>query len=542
MFNLPQQYPFNQYTADGTTAIYPYTPWLALQATDIAVYVTLSGAQPNPTNDLQPYLTAYTVQNAGNLTGGTITFQAGFIPPVGAIITIDRAMQISSDTDFSDPQTFNGGDLDAAIQRITLIQQQLNVLFQQVCLSYPVNLYSPTPKTNTVPLLGANQIWIGSPNGNGVVTAQTLEENPDISILRSQLANASPSMPGAALLGFNDNGNPTTVQAKLASISLLAMAQLVNSNFWAWQNGIIFTISGTDITLQVADRWWIIINGSGSAVVTQAPMRNNNNPVAINNYSDHSMQVAFTSTGGAIVANLKMRGVATFNGQTVTITWGIENTSGYAITIDGCYIIQNFGTGGTPADPVTTQIGSKITIPSNSTNFYSFTGPVPTIQGLVVGENNDDYIYIAFSTGPYNSLLNFTFVDVDLASNAAGYVGRDYATELNSCQAFLETSFPNGQAEPAVNDPGYFFMTRPVGGPQLGLAAKFKTKKIINPTVTFWSQAGTINMIDVWTGVSHAETPFSPITGNTEDVGLTGFSLPPDADGIGYYWKADTEL
>lgn len=244
MFNLPQQYPFNQYTGDGTTAIYAYAPWLALLPTDLAVYVTLAGAQANPANDIQPYPTAYTVQNAGNLTGGTITFQTGYIPPVGAIITIDRAMQISSDTDFSDPQTFSGPNLDAAIQRITLIQQQLNVLFQQVCLSYPVNSYSPTPKTNTIPQLGANQIWIGDPTGNGKVGAQTLEENPDVSVLRSQLANAQSGQDGVGLIGLYDTADSTS---KTLRTKFIQLASNTGFAYLGAQN----PVDGAAMTLQV---------------------------------------------------------------------------------------------------------------------------------------------------------------------------------------------------------------------------------------------------------------------------------------------------
>lgn len=205
MGNLPQQETLDQYVADGITTVYNYT-YLILKATDIAAYVTPSGVVANPLVDIQPLNTAYTVQNIANLTGGTVTFQPGHIPPLGATVTLVRNMEISIDTEFAQAQNFNGQNLDNAFERVLLIMQQLNTDFQLRCLSYVINSYLPTLGTNFLPILTNidQQIWISS---GGHVVAAVLEENPDVSTLRSELANESSGTDGVGLIGYFDENN-----------------------------------------------------------------------------------------------------------------------------------------------------------------------------------------------------------------------------------------------------------------------------------------------------------------------------------------------
>lgn len=200
--DLPQQSTINQYVADGVTTIYNYT-YLILIPQDIAVYVTLSGQQANPTNDIQILNTAYTVQNVGNLTGGTITFLGGFIPPIGATVTLTRNMQVSIDTEFAQAQNFNGQNLDNAFERVLLIMQQLNTDFQLRCLSYVINSYLPTLGTNFLPILTNvdNQVWVSQ---GGKIIAANIETDPDISLLRGELASQTEGADGVRLIGLFD--------------------------------------------------------------------------------------------------------------------------------------------------------------------------------------------------------------------------------------------------------------------------------------------------------------------------------------------------
>jgi hypothetical protein len=73
MSDLPQQDTIKQYVADGVTDVYSYT-FLIPEIQDIDVYITPAGQQANENSDIQTLNVDYTVQDAGNLTGGTVTF------------------------------------------------------------------------------------------------------------------------------------------------------------------------------------------------------------------------------------------------------------------------------------------------------------------------------------------------------------------------------------------------------------------------------------------------------------------------------------
>src|SRR5690348_7344310 len=128
MADLPQQTTIKQYYGDGTTAdfIVPfYTPVESNGAPDIDVYVTLSGATPDPAIDIKVYSTDYTyTTNADPITGGIVTFLPGKIPANDSVITIVRDVSFSLDTQFANAQNFSGANLDDALEKLLLMCQQ----------------------------------------------------------------------------------------------------------------------------------------------------------------------------------------------------------------------------------------------------------------------------------------------------------------------------------------------------------------------------------------------------------------------------------
>lgn len=198
MADLPQQDTINQYQADGVTLSYVYK-YLILLDTDITVYVTPSGQPPIPANDIKVLGTDYTVTGVGNPTGGNIVF---FVAPgLGATVTLVRTIQASIITDFALAQNFNGANLDDAFERVTLVSQQTVSLFNDRALQYETNAYLPNPNSNLIPTLPDGYVWSGL---GGAVVATNLETNPDISLLRSQLASQIPLADGVLLIGYYD--------------------------------------------------------------------------------------------------------------------------------------------------------------------------------------------------------------------------------------------------------------------------------------------------------------------------------------------------
>jgi hypothetical protein len=221
MSDLPQQNTIVQYVADGSEDEYVFAFYVP-EDPDIEVYVTLEDETPVPEDDIKVLNVDYTVtQNSDPVTGGFITFLTGKIPPNGATVTLNRNVLASLNVEFANAQNFSGANLDTALDRLLLICQQNKSYALERNLSYRINSYLPSIESNTQlqPLL-PNYIWMGAADG-GVIAVE-LEEDPDVSTLRSELANNSPGTDGARLVGYYDASSgglgATTVRAYLASL------------------------------------------------------------------------------------------------------------------------------------------------------------------------------------------------------------------------------------------------------------------------------------------------------------------------------------
>lgn len=224
MADLPQQETIKQYLTDGVQTAFTVPFFVPLEddgEPNIDVYVTLDGETPVPDSDIKVWGVDYTyTSNIDPITGGTLNFLVDHVPPNLSVVTIDRNVQASLDVEFSNATTFSGANLDDALDKLLLIEQQNKTYAYQRNLSYIINSYLPdaTRQANVqIPVLESQQVWMGSAGG---VIAVTLEQDPDVSTLRSELANAQPVTNGAALIGYYDivNAVPTTVSDFLNDI------------------------------------------------------------------------------------------------------------------------------------------------------------------------------------------------------------------------------------------------------------------------------------------------------------------------------------
>jgi len=216
MSDLPQQDTIHQYTADGVEVNYSDT-YLVPTDEDIDVFVTPVGQQANDQADIKLLNIDYSVQNAGNVNGGTITF---FVAPDG-IVTLSRAVEASINTNYVDPKTIIGENLDDSFEREMLVAQQNQSKFDNRSLRYQISSFLPdSDNKNVVPTLDQGYIWIGAAAGG--VAAVELNEDPDCSTLRSELANENQNTDGAALVGYFDESRllpilPRYIQKKVSS-------------------------------------------------------------------------------------------------------------------------------------------------------------------------------------------------------------------------------------------------------------------------------------------------------------------------------------
>lgn len=222
MANLPQQDTIKQYLADGVQTGFVTNFFVPLEddgTPNLDVYVQPAGQSPVPESDIQTWNVDYTyTPNLDPISGGTVNFIVDHVPANGDVVTLVRDVQASLDVEFSNATTFSGQNLDDALDKLLLIEQQNKTYALQRNLSYRVNSYLPDVEANTqLPTLGSNQVWMGSLGG---IIAATLEENPDVSTLRSELENADPGTDGARLIGYYDvrNSEQTTVDKMLQNL------------------------------------------------------------------------------------------------------------------------------------------------------------------------------------------------------------------------------------------------------------------------------------------------------------------------------------
>jgi microcystin-dependent protein len=309
MADLPQQDTIKQYITNGLETSFAapfYVPLDSDERPAIDVYVQLDSATPVPESDLKEWGVDYTfTTNLDPITGGTVDFLAGRIPPASSIVTLVRDVPASLNVEFSDARTFNGENLDAALDRLLLIEQQNKTYCLQRNLSYVVNSYIPDASLTAqvqIPLLGDGEIWIGT--GTGVIAAE-LEQGADTSTLRSELANEAPVTNGAHLVGYYDVNLdvPTTVKDFLD-----------NLNFTTAAPGDLKDYAGTG-----TQDGWLVCDGSAVSRTT---------------YSDlfTAIGIAWGSGNGTTTFNLPnfQRRVAVGAGGSGTATLGnsVGNTGG----------------------------------------------------------------------------------------------------------------------------------------------------------------------------------------------------------------------
>lgn len=208
--SVTQQTPYNQYTGNGSSTVYPYQ-FLILQATDLAVYVAgvlkTSGAD-------------YSVAGAGTVSGGTVTFVTA--PASGVTVTLVRAMRQERLTDYQQAGDFLTSVVNPDFDRAILLAQDLlgdvgrairappyevTASMQlpaasaraNLLLAFDANGNAYTTSATALGVTPAYGSWVAdSYTGNGATTVFTLSQNAAVA------ANVDVSLDGATLLPGTD--------------------------------------------------------------------------------------------------------------------------------------------------------------------------------------------------------------------------------------------------------------------------------------------------------------------------------------------------
>lgn len=201
-----------QYIAAAGTTVFSI-PFVFDKTSDISVWMTLSGADPDPVADLLPS-SSYVVSGSGFETPSGqrfITLDSTAFPTGaadGSTWTIERTMPYTRSTDFKVKGNFTSSNLDEEFDRAFAAVQQLNMKMEKLSVLYADNeILDSAGGDNRLPKLSANTgagIPVWTTNSSGELIEGTIAESAGCSTLRSELASQVSGADGAGSVGFYD--------------------------------------------------------------------------------------------------------------------------------------------------------------------------------------------------------------------------------------------------------------------------------------------------------------------------------------------------
>jgi hypothetical protein len=243
--------------------------------------------------------------------------------------------------------------------------------------------------------------------------------------------------------------------------------KIINGDFGIWQRGTSFTSPGYS-----ADRWNCNNGLMTSFSATRQTFTPGTAPVSGYEgtyYVDIAGTLSNASTGYNQFEN-RIEDVRVFAGQTVTLSfWAKGSTSG---TINSV-LSQNFGTGGTAGEFLTTPVNHSIT---TSWTRFTTTLTLPSISGKTVGTSsylkvmivkNMGTSYPTYGTANYTGTLSLWGVQLEQGSTATAFQTATGTVqgELAACQRYYwrvnahqaySLLCPNAQTQSSTIGNAYF--------------------------------------------------------------------------------------
>jgi hypothetical protein len=211
--------PYDQYNASNGQTVFNYT-FEIVDNTDLLVYLTPVGTDPNDVTNVLVLNSQYTVTGAGQQNGGTITL----VTPAALndVITIKQGIPVERDTSFTPGGVLRAQDLNVEFDNQTLIQQLSRFNETSRMLSY-WNSAIVVPLVDTIiPVLGANQIWAKNNDNDEIVVVdippdQSLAPGTSTYLIQTQ----DLSLPNAQIMGNLASGlvvNTATTGVQLSRV------------------------------------------------------------------------------------------------------------------------------------------------------------------------------------------------------------------------------------------------------------------------------------------------------------------------------------
>lgn len=167
-------------------------------------------------------------------------------------------------------------------------------------------------------------------------------------------------------------------------------------------------------------------------------------------YPDDTRSILVCTVSGAVASSgawmgQRIEGVRSAGGAITISVWANGDVAGRKV---GVRVIQDFGTGGSPAAQTSTEAG-VLTLTTGATR-QSLTLTLPSTKGKQLGSNGNDHIYVVFDlcAGGYggalagqNGSFGFTQFQVESGRAATRFDWRPPGVELALCQRYYEKSY-----------------------------------------------------------------------------------------------------
>ncbi|MCW2066013.1 UNVERIFIED_ORG: hypothetical protein M2420_001351 [Stenotrophomonas maltophilia] len=167
-------------------------------------------------------------------------------------------------------------------------------------------------------------------------------------------------------------------------------------------------------------------------------------------YPDDTRSILVCTVSGAVASSgawmgQRIEGVRSAGGAITISVWANGDVAGRKV---GVRVIQDFGTGGSPAAQTSTEAG-VLTLTTGATR-QSLTVTLPSTKGKQLGSNGNDHIYVVFDlcAGGYggalagqNGSFGFTQFQVESGRAATRFDWRPPGVELGLCQRYYEKSY-----------------------------------------------------------------------------------------------------
>lgn len=325
---------------------------------------------------------------------------------------------------------------------------------------------------------------------------------------------------------------------------------LINGDFQIWRREVPTSTRAINtsnfITQYVADRWRFSAGddtAGPAALVRRFAFNDDQNevPGKPRYYASHDQTGASTTLPPFV--EQRVESVATHEGRNVAFSCYLRVASGGPFSVTPA-IVQHFGTGGSPSADVRTA-GTAFTV-TTSWARHVFTVALPTIGGLTVGTNGDDYVAVRLELPTGQTLeLHLADLQFEARSFASPYFRELQVVEALRCERYFENSLEN--LDPLFDTLGGVTITGADASwnsdgnlRAIGATHRFTVKKRIAPTITWW-EAGTGSRGSInWGGARVV----SSTEGTTRYT--TGWPVvttePSGGDEAFTHWAADAEL